>query len=140
MNTTKILSLLGTFVLFSCQNADNQEQHDLSPQVIEVHDEIMPMIPGFDKAALKVDSILTNLDSIYAENQSLDTAEITKELTQLKSDLEEANDRMMVWMREYAPDSLDNDYQESEMKKISELREFFHKVSEQKDKNLHTFQ
>lgn len=138
----KILVLsVAALVFTACQNNANQNQEqELSSKVIEVHDDIMPMIHVFDKATLEIDSILVHLPQIKESNVELDTTSTRDELATLRVNLEKATEDMMSWMREYNLDSADLDYQESELKKITEMRDFFTVVNEEKDSKLHLYQ
>lgn len=121
----KNITLIGAsaFLLFmSCQSnkANNQEQSiTTAKEAIVVHDEIMPQIAHFDRATLKIDSILsTNI------NESA-----KKDLNTLKTNLEEATDNMMTWMKEYEADSINIKYQEAELTKIKAMKKQFENVS-----------
>ncbi len=135
------MATLGLIILASCQNI-KEEKNDpkvISQQAIEVHDEIMPQISSFDKHSILIDSLLNNLASMQRSNNALDTVTTRRDLTQLKSDLESATDKMMVWMKEYQPDSADASYQKAEVERISSLKSEFETVSKSAEKVLAPF-
>ncbi|MFD2969895.1 transposase [Sphingobacterium bambusae] len=138
---TLSMATVGLLTMASCQNI-KEEKNDpkvISQQAIEVHDEIMPQISSFDKHSILIDSLLDNLAGMQNSNNALDTAATRRDLTQLKSDLESATDKMMVWMKEYQPDSADATYQKAEVERISNLRTEFETVSKSAEKVLTPF-
>lgn len=126
------------FVLSSaCQNSQSDDSYKaISKDAIAVHDEIMPQVSVFDKAGLRVDSLLNDMPNLLETHPEVDTAMLSLELGYLKSDLEKATSDMMTWMREYNLDSADADYQEQELKKITELKEFYESVTDKKQELL----
>lgn len=134
-------AIAGSLMLASCQNI-NEEKNDpkvISQKAIEVHDEIMPQISSFDKHDILIDSLLVNLGSLKTADAALDTAKVRLDLSQLKGDLEAATDKMMVWMKEYEPDSTDVAYQKAEVERIGSLKKEFETVRTQADKVLAPF-
>lgn len=125
--STSLLLLLGACQTNTSNNSTKPE--DIGKEVIIVHDEIMPQIAHFDRTTLKIDSLIaTSLE---------DSTKI--ELTQLKSNLEAATGNMMTWMRDYAADSADISYQESELTKIKVMKKQFEDVSLESNTKLATF-
>lgn len=132
MKKTILAAIIALATLNSCQqqsNNDASQLKNLSEEAIQVHDEIMPQIAHFDRATLKIDSILENLGSIAKKDNTLDTAIVKSELETLKQNLESATDNMMTWMRDYAPDSTDVAYQKAEIKKVKAMKKQFEDVS-----------
>lgn len=132
MKKTILAAIIALATLNSCQqqsNNDASQLKNLSEEAIQVHDEIMPQIAHFDRATLKIDSILENLGSIAKKDNTLDTAIVKPELETLKQNLESATDNMMTWMRDYAPDSTDVAYQKAEIKKVKAMKKQFEDVS-----------
>ena len=135
------MATLGLIILASCQNI-KEEKNDpkvISQQAIEVHDEIMPQISTFDKHSILIDSLLDNLAGMQNSSNALDTATTRRDLTQLKADLESATDKMMLWMKDYEPDSADATYQKAEVERISNLKNEFETVSKSAEKVLTPF-
>lgn len=128
-------------VMASCQNTKtNENQADtLSKEAIAIHDEIMPQISIFDKHTIVIDSLLGNLASLKATNNSLDTNTTRHDLSALKTDLESATDKMMTWMKEYDPSSTDTSYQKAELERISKLKIEFETVTKNADTVLPAF-
>ncbi|KGE15912.1 hypothetical protein [Sphingobacterium deserti] len=136
--STTVVSLLLTA---SCQNI-KEEKNDpkvISQKAIEIHDEIMPEISNFDRQGILIDSLLADINSVKTNHQELDTASTRLELTKLKDDLESATDKMMLWMKEYNPDSTDVSYQHAEVESISNLKEEFETVNKSAEKTLAPF-
>ena len=127
-----IASILGLVTLNACQQNtkdQNDNIHVLTQQAMDIHNEIMPQISHFDRATIKIDSVLANLNTIAQKEKAIDTVEVKKELTSLKQNLEDATDKMMTWMKEYSEDSTDVAYQSNEIEKVKELKKTFEEVS-----------
>jgi len=140
-NLYYILSI-STLAFTACQNSSSpvsQSHQKLMEEAIQIHDEIMPQISHFDRATVKIDSILSNLNAVVASNPSADTAAIKADLTLLKSNLENATDNMMTWMKDYAPDSTDISYQQAEIEKVKAMKKQFEDVSLESNKKLGSF-
>ena len=132
---------LGLFLASACQNTNekNEEAEKLAEQAIEIHDEIMPQISIFNKHDILIDSLLENLSLLKSADADLDTAETRERLHALKTNLESATDKMMVWMKEYAMDSTDVRYQKTEVERISELKTEFEQVKYETESQLAPF-
>ena len=137
-----LAAVVGFATLSSCQQQstkDSTQHQALSEEAIKIHDEIMPQISSFDRATLKIDSILENLASLAQKDNSLDTAVVKSDLETLKTNLEDATDNMMTWMRDYAPDSTDVTYQKSEIEKVKIMKKQFEDVSLESNTKLGKF-
>jgi hypothetical protein len=137
-----LAAVVGFATLSSCQQQstkDSTQHQALSEEAIKIHDEIMPQISSFDRATLKIDSILENLASLAQKDNSLDTAVVKSDLETLKTNLEDATDNMMTWMRDYAPDSTDVAYQKSEIEKVKVMKKQFEDVSLESNTKLGKF-
>lgn len=135
-------ALMGVITLNSCQQSsqkDASNHQELSQQAIQIHDEIMPQIAHFDRATIKIDSILDNLSGVVQKDKSIDTAQVRVDLESLKNNLESATDNMMTWMREYAPDSTDLAYQKAEIEKVKAMKKQFEEVSLESNTKLGKF-
>lgn len=131
------LPLALVFALGSCQNANVQNNDQkLAQQAIEIHDEIMPQIPKFDKTSVKIDSILTHLQGYAEKDELLDTVQLKSELLDLKDSIETATDNMMTWMRDYDATSQEESYQQNEVDKISTMKQQFDRVQQQINQTL----
>src|SRR5690606_4114474 len=132
---------LSLFLAGACQNTNekNEEVEKLGENAIGIHDEIMPQISVFSKHEILIDSLLENLSVLKSMDPDLDTADTREKLHTLKTNLESATDKMMVWMKEYAMDSTDVDYQKTEVKRISELKTEFEQVKYEAESLLAPF-
>lgn len=142
MKKTILAAIIALATLNSCKqqsNNDASQLKNLSEEAIQVHDEIMPQIAHFDRATLKIDSILENLGSIAKKDNTLDTATVKSELETLKQNLESATDNMMTWMRDYTPDSTDVTYQKAEIEKVKAMKKQFEDVSLESNTKLGKF-
>lgn len=135
-----LLSAAFSIAFASCQNkqVENKDQK-LSEQAIAIHDEIMPQISQFDKTTIKIDSIISNLETIKTTKADLDTAKTRVDLTNLKDSIEDATDHMMTWMKDYDAMNEDEAYQQKEVDKISAMKNQFDRVSEQIKTSLAAF-
>ncbi|MDH5826090.1 transposase [Sphingobacterium sp. SG20118] len=130
--------ITSAFAITSCAN-NSSSQNDLvktQEETMKIHDEIMPQVSVFDKSAVTIDSILTNLNAIKASKPTLDTAQTRQELTLLKKDLEDATDHMMDWMKEYSTDSTTVDYAHRELTRVKEMKAVFDRVSKEQQQIL----
>lgn len=133
---------VGIVTLNSCQQKSTTEatQHQqLTEEAIKIHDEIMPQISHFDRATVKIDSILENLNTIALKDKTLDTTVIKTDLNTLKTNLEDATDNMMTWMKDYAPDSTDVLYQKAEIEKVKAMKKQFEDVALESNNKLGKF-
>ncbi|NGM65162.1 transposase [Sphingobacterium sp. SGR-19] len=131
----------GVFLASACQNTtgQNEEAEKLAKQAIEIHDEIMPQVSNFNKHEILIDSLLQNLSVLKTVDANLDTVEAREKFHTLKTNLESATDKMMVWMKEYAADSTDVNYQKTEVERISDLKTEFEQVKYEAESLLVSF-
>lgn len=142
MKKVILAAFVGIISLNSCQQStqkDASNHQQFSKEAIEIHDEIMPQIAHFDRATIKIDSVLENLSNIAQKDLSLDTALVRSDLESLKNNLEDATDNMMTWMREYTPDSTDIAYQQNEIEKVKAMKKQFEEVSLESNTKLGKF-
>lgn len=126
----------------SCQSPTTKqsvEGQQLAQEAIAVHDEIMPQISVFDKTAVRIDSILSELPIVASYNPNIDTAVLRTDLETLKANLEGATDFMMTWMYEYRPDSTDIEYQKAEVEKVKAMKKQFDEVTAESNAKLSSF-
>lgn len=124
--------MLCTFLsaLIACsdtQSGDDTQQKVsvLQDEVLDVHDAVMPKTELILELQQQISAKITQLES----NSTNTNEENLTQLSDLKKELEEAEEGMMQWMRSYA-DSLDADmtpqhrltYLQNEMKKIQEVQ------------------
>jgi len=133
---------LSVFMAAACQSPTTKEAvkgQQLAQEAIAVHDEIMPQVKVFDRTTIKIDSILNNLSAIASTRIDTDTAVLKTELQTLKTNLEDATENMMTWMRENEADNEDIEYQKSEVEKVKAMKKQFDKVAEESNKKLSSF-
>ena len=134
-------------VFAACSGGSNEtaEIDRLREEAIAIHDEIMPQISAFDRNTVKIDSLLSSLSSLKAENPDLDTVAIRTDLTTLKGNLEEATNGMMDWMTGFDVDPQDKDvaeikaYYEKEVERVKGLKEHFDEVAKESADKLAQF-
>lgn len=131
-------------ILFSCSPKEDPNE-SLKQEVIAIHDEVMPMMGGFVRDGIAIDSILNNFESIKIENPAIDTTEEKARLTELKSDIESANESMNDWMHQLNLDfdTMTQDevtlYLEDERAKIVEINNQFKKVEAERQEILSNY-
>ena len=142
-----ILSFLFiSFFITSCTSSGSDENKNLQDSVIAVHDEVMPLMGGFVRNSIKIDSILMNLPEIKRQNPEIDTNQTRIDLLALKGNLDSATESMNDWMHEFEVDHKGKtkeeikSYLESELQKINEVKRKFETTSEESQTKLKTFQ
>lgn len=128
MKNILYLTAAALLMFGACQNKI-KESEAISKEAIVVHDEIMPQIAHFDRTTVKIDSLLETPLEAPTKN----------ELLTLKSNLETATDNMMTWMKDYAFDSTDVNYQKDELEKIKAMKKQFEDVSLESNTKLAPF-
>lgn len=137
MKKVFITAVALSVALWSCQNSDVQNNDQkLAKQAIEIHDEIMPQIPHFDKTTIKIDSMLNNLNTLLESDSDLDTTQVRTELSELRDSIETATDNMMTWMKEYDSANEQEAYQQQEVEKVTAMKEQFDRVQQQINRSL----
>ncbi len=91
------LTLLISFLIFSCANPLIEENKKMRAQIIGVHDEVMPKMGELMSLQKKA---LAQADSLYAQDSTA-TAQIESMRT-LAGQLDKAYEGMFVWMRQYS--------------------------------------
>jgi hypothetical protein len=138
--------LIISFVVTSCGSSSNDENKNLQDSVIAVHDEIMPLMGGFVRNSIKIDSILMNLPEIKMQNPEIDTNQTRVDLLALKENLDSSTESMNDWMHGFEVDHAGKtkeevkNYLESELLKINEVKRKFEAASEESQTKLKAFQ
>lgn len=104
-----MIALLG-FTLTSCEE---DEATQLEKKVIEVHDVVMPHMVDMGRLS-------DSLSMLVGESTTLDSLQIVEVQRGIEM-LEEADDKMNVWMKEFETKSGDIEYLNEEMKKIKRV-------------------
>lgn len=84
------------FILSSCNN-DKKEQDKLYEEVMDIHDEVMPLMYPLKKMAKDINTKAELLlkDSVNIDSLHLNTLRITS------NNISKANDSMMDWMHQF---------------------------------------
>lgn len=130
---------IASLAIAACGTTGTNNVKTLQDSTIKIHDQIMPQIAHFDRDAVKIDSILNNLNALKAAKTDLDTTATRKDLSILKANLESATDHMMDWMKSYNPDSTDVKYFEVELQKVTDMKKIFDTVSKESQEKLKNF-
>ena len=92
----KYVNLLFAALLLACGPSKQSEIKEIKNQAIEIHDEVMPLMGDLRRVRkdlmLMADSIVTS-DSLKASA-----------LGELATDIADANEGMMQWMRSFEPE------------------------------------
>ena len=92
----KYVNLLFVALLMACGPGKQSEIKEIKNQAIEIHDEVMPLMGDLRRVRkdlmLMADSIVTS-DSLKAST-----------LSELATDIADANEGMMQWMRSFEPE------------------------------------
>ncbi|MEM6764094.1 MAG: hypothetical protein AAF655_04185 [Bacteroidota bacterium] len=115
-------------ITFSCDKS-KEEIALLEKEVLDIHDEVMPMMgPGTYMDSLSL-SLTDSLEVYLADTAAVAKAK-AKTFQEAIGNLESANESMMVWMREYQPGMEEGEtpvdriaYLQSELAKVKEMKE-----------------
>ncbi len=93
----KNLLFLSLLLLLSCQSSKKEEVDlkALKDEVFELHDEVMPLMGDLRRVRK---SLMLQVDTIQGTD-----SERAAILTEASNNLNEANEGMMVWMRNFDP-------------------------------------
>lgn len=137
-----------TLLFFSACNSDGSDASEierLREEAIAIHDEIMPQISAFDRNTVKIDSLLLNLPQLKEAYPDMDTTQTRADLSELKSQLEQATNSMMDWMTEFEVDPQDKStaeikaYYEEEVEKVKDMKQLFEAASKSSTDKLAQF-
>ncbi|MBS9524944.1 hypothetical protein KI659_13070 [Litoribacter alkaliphilus] len=111
--STRILLLLLIIGCFSCDGktsvSESEDHSDLKEEVIAIHDEVMPQmgrLKNMEKRVTSQKDSLVALDSAGHSEEIAHKASIVDELNQ-------AYDGMFVWMRQFRPDDIESEEEET---------------------------
>ncbi|MEM7510804.1 MAG: hypothetical protein AAF388_07715 [Bacteroidota bacterium] len=101
--TPLLLTLILTALLFtiSCDNGE-KEVALLEKEVLDVHDEVMPLMGPRAEIDILVTSLQDSM-AVYIADSTVDHSEKLATFQEAIDGLESANESMMTWMREYQP-------------------------------------
>ncbi len=99
---TLYLLIFSTLVLAACGNEEQKMKDQLLEQVMAAHDEVMPKMGDLRRTAKALQTIADSLSALTDQDYSARV----NELREAAGRIENANDAMMKWMRQYeAPDN-----------------------------------
>ncbi len=115
-----ILAAMAAFALYACDDASSNAQNEeketkteqnegsegLMSEVMEVHDEYMPKMDDIHMAEENLQMMIDSLQNADEPNE-----EVIENLTQIQSELSQAGEGMMDWMRGFKKpgDDMNND-------------------------------
>lgn len=101
--TPLLFSLIFSALLLtiSCDNGE-KEVALLEKEVLDVHDEVMPLMGPRAEIDLLVTSLQDSI-AVYVADSTVDHSAKIGSFQEAISGLEAANESMMTWMREYQP-------------------------------------
>jgi len=121
-----LIALVG-IGLGSCDNGHKEVEQKLKKEVIDIHDEIMPRMREIVELKERLQLLQDNLTE---NNANEATAEKVTQLRQIQSDLNDAENSMRTWMREFkltlpedTPHERVMEYYEDEKSDISQVKE-----------------
>lgn len=126
MNPAKFISIALLAFAFTACTSKTDPKEELQEQIIAVHDEVMPKMGELRKVMKQLEA---KADSIIgADPEAMQRA---NELLNLASDISNANESMMIWMRNFDPTMIktetDGDkvmaYLNDQMQKIEKVRD-----------------
>lgn len=124
MNTLiKLIFFCLTTVFFFACNQDKKQEEALYNEVMAIHDEVMPEMGNIMKLVKKINA------DIASVSDSLSQDSISRQsLLVLRNDLEQANESMMAWMRQFehveanTPHDQAMEYLEEQKKGIEQVK------------------
>ncbi|WP_069660225.1 hypothetical protein [Arcticibacter eurypsychrophilus] len=135
-----ILILFVPFLIQSCNSSGSYK--DVMDEVLKIHDKVMMDSELAVRNRMKLDTLSSNMESLAKTKPNLDTLQASKKIKQLKSELDQADNKMNAWMQgfEVEPGKKSNDeavaYYKEEEKKIKALDSLYLKVIKQSDDYL----
>ena len=128
---TLLVAMLVAFTAIACESGPTEEeqQNSLKDEVMGIHDEVMPKMGEIN--TLK-NELLSNAETLAIDSTNVENIEMSNNLKQVATELEDANKSMMEWMRNYKP-NFDEQTHEEIMQYLDEQKV---KAGEVKDKIL----
>ncbi|MEM6264449.1 MAG: hypothetical protein AAGI38_18180 [Bacteroidota bacterium] len=118
--------LMGSVLVTACGPAEKELQDKLMGEVMAVHDEVMPKMGQIHELEKAVGSKITMLT---ADSTAIPDSAMLATLQQVATNLKNADDGMMNWMREFEkPDPATQSHEEimeyltGEMVKVEEVK------------------
>ncbi len=99
----KYLSIL-IIIIFLTNCSPSEDYKTIRKEVLTIHDEVMAHSELTYHEGKKLDTLLSQMDSLQKVNSALDTVTFKKEITALKSQFSKAENNMESWMRNFDVD------------------------------------
>jgi hypothetical protein len=93
---SRIIFLCFITSLAGCESNSKDQNQELKQEVIDIHDEVMPLMGDLKSLKKKIDE--KNILISQSDPENIDKI---KELENLSSDLDSAFNGMFVWMRQF---------------------------------------
>lgn len=121
--TATFLSLILSLAIVSCGDGGKAEREALRDEVIAIHDEVMPKMGDLRKVRKSLEAMADTLAT-----DSLNLADV-EEMRVLAKEIEDANESMMAWMRQFEPGIMEDGTPHGEvMAYLKEQKEAIDKV------------
>ncbi len=123
------LGILSTFFfaisITSCGDGGKAEREALRDEVIAIHDEVMPKMGDLRKVRKSLEAMA---DTLATDSMMLADAE---KIRALAKEIEDANESMMAWMRQFEPGIMEDGTPHGEvMAYLKEQKEAIDKVKQ----------
>jgi hypothetical protein len=135
--------ILAVITIAACQPAVDYKA--VRKEVMDVHDKVMVYTEQGMTKKMKLDTLITKLDSLYQLKLLTDTLAEKQVMFDLRNKLSNADEEMDAWMHGFQPeiDGKSNEeavsYFKSEKLKIQALDSLYQKVLTESDKYLDKF-
>jgi hypothetical protein len=135
--------ILAIFTIAACQPAVDYKT--VRKEVMNVHDKVMVYTEQGMTRKMKLDTLITKLDSLYKLKLLTDTLAEKQAMDDLRKKLSHADEEMDAWMHGFQPeiDGKSNEeaisYFKSEKLKIEKLDSLYQKVLTESDTYLDKF-
>jgi hypothetical protein len=135
--------ILAVITIAACQPAVDYKA--VRKEVMDVHDKVMVYTEQGMTKKMKLDTLITKLDSLYQLKLLTDTLAEKQVMDDLRKKLSNADEEMDAWMHGFQPeiDGKSNEeavsYFKSEKLKIQALDSLYQKVLTESDKYLDKF-
>ena len=114
----KYLVFFSLVMLVSCGKSLEQQNEELFDEVMKIHDEVMPEMGAIRKTR----------KAVLELQEASEDSTLRVQLLEVSNQLDEANEAMMNWMRNFEPDFQGTpeerkQYLDAEKKKMIEVRD-----------------
>lgn len=133
-----------SFALLAC-NSGNNDEKELQQKVIDIHDKVMPKGGLIMNNKMRLDTLLTQLDSLKMINPKLDTVAEKQNIKTMIDQLEDADNAMSDWMSQFSLDYSGKKHEEvmqylnSEKQKVEAIDKQFSTILDESSLYLSNF-